>query len=151
MRTVIQRVSEARVIVDGAIVGEIGQGLLLLVGVAVGDAIADVDAVVHKVAGLRVFGDDANKMNTSVVDIEGSVLVVSQFTLQGNVRRGRRPSFTNAAQPEDAAALIDAVCRGLRQHGVNVAEGAFGAHMEVELVNDGPVTIVLDTVDGQVV
>ncbi|MEE8457054.1 MAG: D-aminoacyl-tRNA deacylase [Acidimicrobiia bacterium] len=151
MRTVIQRVSQARVSVDDVTVGEIGIGLVLLVGVAVGDGMPDVDMLVRKVAGLRVFPDDARRMNRSVSDISGSVLVVSQFTLQGDIRRGRRPSFTNAATPDDAVGLIDAVCSGLRRLGITVAEGEFGAHMEVELVNDGPVTIVLDVVEGQVV
>lgn len=151
MRTVIQRVSGARVSVDDVTVGEIGIGLVLLVGVAVGDGMPDVDMLVRKVAGLRVFPDDARRMNRSVSDISGSVLVVSQFTLQGDIRRGRRPSFTKAATPDDAVGLIDAVCSGLRRLGITVAEGEFGAHMEVELVNDGPVTIVLDVVEGQVV
>jgi D-tyrosyl-tRNA(Tyr) deacylase len=151
MRTVIQRVSEARVIVDGVVVAEIGQGMLLLVGVAAGDSIADVDVTVRKVAGLRVFADDALKMNRSVSDVDGSVLVVSQFTLQGDLRRGRRPSFTAAASSDDAEPFIRAVCEGLAQHGIMVAEGIFGAHMEVDIVNDGPVTMVLDVVGGQVV
>ncbi len=143
--------SEARVLVDDVTVGEIGIGLVLLVGVAVGDGIPDADALVAKVAGLRIFPDDAGKMNRSVSDVNGSVLVVSQFTLQGDVRRGRRPSFTNAAAPDHAVGLIDSVCSGLRLQGITVAEGEFGAHMEVDLVNDGPVTIVLDVFDGQVV
>jgi D-tyrosyl-tRNA(Tyr) deacylase len=132
-------------------VGEIGIGLVLLVGVGVGDGIPDANALVRKVAGLRIFADDAGKMNRSVSDVNGSVLVVSQFTLQGDIRRGRRPSFTNAATPDEAVDLIDYVCSGLRRRGIIVAEGEFGAHMEVDLVNDGPVTIVLDVVDGQVV
>ena len=151
MRAVIQRVSEARVLVDDVSVGEIGSGLLLLVGVAVGDDIADVETLVRKVAGLRIFADDARRMNRSVSEIGGAVLVVSQFTLQGDVHRGRRPSFTNAASPGDAVVLIDAMCSGLKGEGITVAEGEFGAHMQVELVNDGPVTIVLDIVDGQVI
>ncbi|MFV1971212.1 MAG: D-aminoacyl-tRNA deacylase [Acidimicrobiia bacterium] len=151
MRSVIQRVSEARVLVDDVTVGEIGRGLLLLVGVAVDDDLTDVDVVVRKVVGLRVFPDEEGKMNRSVCDIGGSVLVVSQFTLLGSVRKGRRPSFTNAARPDDAVPLMAALCAGLRQQGITVAEGEFGAQMRVELVNDGPVTIVLDVVDGQVV
>lgn len=151
VRTVIQRVSEARVIVDGVVVGEIGQGMLLLVGVAVGDSIADVEVTVRKIAGLRIFTDDALKMNRSISDVGGRVLIVSQFTLQGDLRRGRRPSFTAAASPDHAEPLIRAVCEGLRQQGIMVAEGTFGAHMQVELVNDGPITIVLDVVGGQIV
>ncbi len=151
MRTVIQRVSEARVLVDDVVVGEIGRGLLLLVGVAVDDGPADAETVVGKVAGLRVFPDEAGKMNRSVSDIGGSVLVVSQFTLLGSLHRGRRPSFTDAARPEDAVPLMAAVCAGLRQQGIMVAEGEFGAQMRLELVNDGPATIVLDVAHGQVV
>jgi len=134
------------VLVDDVTVGEIGRGLLLLVGVAVDDDLTDVDVVVRKVVGY-----EEGKMNRSVSDIGGSVLVVSQFTLLGSVRKGRRPSFTNAARPDDAVPLMAALCAGLRQHGIMVAEGEFGAQMRVELVNDGPVTIVLDVVDGQVV
>jgi D-tyrosyl-tRNA(Tyr) deacylase len=148
---VIQRVSEARVLVDDVTVGEIGLGLVLLVGVGVGDGIPDADALARKGAGLRIVPDDAGKMNRSLSDVNGSVLVVSQFTLQGDIRRGRRPSFTNAATPEEAVDLIDSVCSGLRGRGIIVAEGEFGAHMEVDLVNDGPVTIVLEVVDGQIV
>lgn len=151
MRAVIQRVSEARVIVDGITVGEIDAGMLIFVGVASGDGPSDVDALVSKASGLRIFTDDEQKMNRSVADIGGSVLVVSQFTLQADVRRGRRPSFTAAAQPGDAEPLIEAVCDGFRQEGLTVAEGVFGASMEVDLVNDGPVTVVLETADGQIV
>jgi D-tyrosyl-tRNA(Tyr) deacylase len=150
MRAVIQRVSEASVAVNNDSVGEIGQGLLILVGVAAGDSTSDVEVLVAKACGMRIFVDDAMKMNRSVTDIGGSILVVSQFTLQADVRRGRRPSFVAAASPSDAEPLIEALCQGFRQEGITVAEGVFGAHMEVELVNDGPVTIVLDVVDGQV-
>jgi D-tyrosyl-tRNA(Tyr) deacylase len=151
VRTVIQRVTEARVRVDDVIVGEIGAGLLLLVGVARGDGPGDAATLVRKVAGLRIFADDDSKMNVSVTDSGGSVLVVSQFTLQADPRKGRRPSFTDAAAPHDAAPLIDAICSGLRECGIAVATGVFGADMQVELANDGPVTIILDIVDGQVV
>ena len=151
MRTVIQRVTEARVRVDDVIVGEIGAGLLLLVGVARGDGPDDAATLVRKVAGLRIFADDDSKMNVSVTDSGGSVIVVSQFTLQADPRKGRRPSFTDAAAPHDAAPLIDAICSGLRECGIAVATGVFGADMQVELANDGPVTIILDIVDGQVV
>lgn len=148
MRTVIQRVTEARVLVDNVVVGEIGAGLLLLVGVAQGDGLDDAATVVSKVRGLRIFADDASKMNFSVADTGGSVLVVSQFTLLADTRKGRRPSFTNAAAPNDAVPLIDAICSGLRECGISVATGVFGADMQVELANDGPVTIVVDVVDG---
>lgn len=151
MRAVIQRVSGANVTVDGGTVGEIGSGVLLLVGVASSDSNADVDALVAKVVGLRIFPDDDGKMNRSVSDAGGSVLVVSQFTLQADIRRGRRPSFTSAARPEKAEPLIERLCERFRSLGLRVAEGQFGANMQVALVNDGPVTIVLDTVDGQVV
>jgi D-tyrosyl-tRNA(Tyr) deacylase len=150
MRAVIQRVSEARVLVDGAVVGGIGDGMLMLVGVASGDTMSDVAALVAKVAGLRIFVDDDMKMNRSITDTRGSILVVSQFTLLADVRRGRRPSFVAAASPADAEPLIEALCQEFRQRGITVQEGAFGAHMEVELINDGPVTIILDTIDGQI-
>ena len=151
MRVVIQRVSEARVTVDGEVVGEIGVGILLLVGVASGDRLFDVESLVTKVAGLRIFVDDRMKMNNSIVDAGGSILVVSQFTLLADARRGRRPSFTVAAPPAVAEPLVDALCAGLRKQGIAVEEGVFGAQMEVELVNDGPVTIILETDDGQIV
>ena len=151
MRVVIQRVSEARVTVDGEVVGEIGVGILLLVGVASGDRLFDVESLVTKVAGLRIFVDDRMKMNNSIVDAGGSILVVSQFTLLADARRGRRPSFTAAAPPAVAEPLVDALCAGLRKQGIAVEEGVFGAQMEVELVNDGPVTIILETDDGQIV
>lgn len=151
MRVVIQRVSEARVTVDGEVVGEIGVGMLLLVGVASGDRLFDVESLVTKVAGLRIFVDDRMKMNNSIVDAGGSILVVSQFTLLADARRGRRPSFTAAAPPAVAEPLVDALCAGLRKQGIAVEEGVFGAQMEVELVNDGPVTIILETDDGQIV
>jgi D-tyrosyl-tRNA(Tyr) deacylase len=151
VRAVIQRVSEARVVVDGVVEGEIGAGMVILVGVASGDSSSDVEALVAKVPGLRIFVDGEMKMNRSISDIGGSVLVVSQFTVLADLRRGRRPSFTGAASPEDAEPLVDDFCSKLRQQGVAVAEGVFGAHMSVELVNDGPVTIILDTLDGQIV
>jgi len=151
MRIVIQRVSESRVIVDGVIVGEIGVGMLLLVGVGSGDGMSDVESVITKVAGLRIFMDDRMKMNRSILDVGGSILVVSQFTLLADTRRGRRPSFTAAASPTDAEPLVESLCVGLRKRGIGVEEGVFGAQMEVELVNDGPVTIILETEDGQVI
>lgn len=151
MRAVVQRVSRARVRVAGEVVGEIGPGLLVLVGAARGDTAADAAALADKLAGLRVFPDDEGRMNVSVGESGGAVLVVSQFTLLGDVRKGRRPSFTEAAAPEDAEALVDEVVALLRRAGLPCATGRFRAHMEVELLNDGPVTLVLETRDGRVV
>ncbi len=151
MRAVIQRVERAQVTVDGEVVGAIGPGLLLLVGVARGDGPGDVSAIASKVAGLRVFRDDEGRMNLSVSEVGGSVLVVSQFTLYGDVRRGRRPSFVEAADPVGAEALVDGVVGELRASGLAVETGRFGAMMAVALVNDGPVTILLETRDGRVV
>ncbi|MEN8041978.1 MAG: D-aminoacyl-tRNA deacylase [Actinomycetota bacterium] len=151
MRVVVQRVTEGRVIVAGDEVGAIGPGLVLLVGVASSDSMADVDAVVRKIVGLRVFSDDAGQMNRSVADVGGSILVVSQFTLQADIRKGRRPSFTDAARPTVAEPLVDAMCEALIRQGVATSTGTFGAHMHLELTNDGPVTIVIDSLDGQLV
>ncbi len=150
MRAVIQRVARASVTVDGEVVGEIGPGLLVLLGVADGDNRADGEALVEKLLGLRIFPDEDAKMNLSVVDIAGSVLVVSQFTLLADIRKGRRPSFTGAAPPADAAALVDEVVAMIAARGVNVASGRFGAMMDVELLNVGPVTIIADVSDGRV-
>ncbi len=145
MRAVIQRVSRASVTVDGRIVGAIERGLLALVGVSVDDSEADADALAHKIAGLRVFGDGEGAMNLALADAGGEVLVVSQFTLLGDARKGRRPSFVTAARGELAARLYGRVSERLRDTGLSVATGVFGADMAVELVNDGPVTILLDT------
>ena len=145
MRAVLQRVTSARVRVEDAIVGEIGRGLLVLVGVARGDTAADAAAIAAKITALRVFEDEAGKMNLAVGDVQGSVLVVSQFTLLGDCRGGRRPSYIDAAPPEAANALYEAVVAALRAGGLTVATGTFRAHMAVELVNDGPVTLLLDT------
>ncbi len=150
MRAVVQRVSRAQVTVDDTTVGSIGRGLLVLVGVTHDDAAADAEALAEKLTGLRVFADRDSKMNLSVSDVGGSCLVVSQFTLYGSVRRGRRPSFTAAADPARAAELIDHLVATMRSVGVPVSEGEFGAMMEVELLNDGPVTLVIDTRDGRV-
>jgi D-tyrosyl-tRNA(Tyr) deacylase len=151
MRAVVQRVSAASVVVDGAVVGSIGTGLLVLAGVGHDDGPADVAALASKLAGLRIFPDEQGKMNRSVAEAGGAMLVVSQFTLQGDVRRGRRPSFTAAAPPEHAEPLVDLLVERLRDHGVDVETGAFGAAMQVHLVNSGPVTLVVDVAGGSVV
>ena len=150
MRAVVQRALSARVTVDQRVTGEIGPGLLAFVGVEQGDGPSDVDYIVSKVRDLRIFedeGDEAGRkrMNRSVVDVGGSVLVVSQFTLAGDARNGRRPSFTNAATPELARALYEDVVRQLSASGLHVETGEFQAMMQVALVNDGPVTILLDS------
>jgi len=142
---VVQRVSRARVLVKTEVVGAIGPGLLVLLGVGRDDGDAEVAWAVDKIAGLRIFEDDAGKMNRSVTDIGGAVLVVSQFTLYGDVRKGRRPSFIAAGDPADADARYREVCDGLRARGLEVATGRFQAHMAVASVNDGPVTILLDS------
>ncbi len=145
MRIVLQRVSSARVVVDGAVAGEIGPGLLVLLGVTHGDTGEQARLLAGKVARLRIFEDDQGKMNRSVADAGGSVLVVSQFTLYGDCRKGRRPSFDAAAPPEHARALYERFVAEVRALGLPVATGVFQAHMQVELVNDGPVTMVLDS------
>lgn len=150
MRAVVQRVSRASVTVEGAVVGEIGIGLAVLVGVGPWDTAAEASALAAKLVGLRIFADDAGKMNRSVLEASGSILVVSQFTLYGDVRKGRRPSFVDAAPPEVAEPLVRHVVDTIEANGVDVATGIFGASMEVELVNDGPVTLVLDLADGRI-
>ena len=145
MRVVIQRVSEASVTVGQKTVGAIGQGLMVLLGVAQGDTSQEAKALAEKTAGLRIFEDDAGKMNRSVEEIGGSLLVVSQFTLLGDCRKGRRPGFTDAAPPELADQLYEEYVAALRSRGVNVATGVFRADMQVALVNDGPVTMLLDS------
>jgi D-tyrosyl-tRNA(Tyr) deacylase len=145
MRAVIQRVSRAAVRVDGVTVGQIGRGFLVLLGVTHSDGRAEADWMARKLAGLRVFEDDAGKMNLGLAEVGGAVLVVSQFTLYGDARKGRRPSFTDAARPEQAEPLIDYFVLKLQEEGVPVQTGQFQATMEVELVNDGPVTLWLDT------
>lgn len=151
VRAVLQRVTEANVTVAGEVIGAIGHGIVLLVGVENGDDGDDAAALAVKVAGLRVFADDQGHMNKSLLDDGGEALVVSQFTLLGNIRRGRRPSFTSAATPEVAEPLVARVVELLEVAGVRVATGSFGAKMEVDLVNDGPVTIVIDVRQGRVV
>lgn len=150
MRAVVQRVSRASVRVAGTTVGEIGHGLVLLVAQESTDGEADAEALVDKVVHLRIFADDESKMNRSVLDVGGEILVVSQFTLAGDVRKGRRPSFTRAAAPDVAAPAIEDLVARFRTRGVEVATGTFGAMMDVELVNDGPVTLVIDVADGAV-
>ncbi|MGC8643788.1 MAG: D-aminoacyl-tRNA deacylase [Isosphaeraceae bacterium] len=145
MRAVIQRVSRASVEVEGREVGRIGQGFLVLLGVARGDAEADAAWLADKLLGLRVFEDDEGKMNRSVVDVRGGILVVSQFTLLADCRTGRRPSFTEAAAPEDAERLYERFTSLLAASGLDVATGVFRAMMKVSLINDGPVTLLLDS------
>ncbi len=145
MRAVIQRVSEASVRVDDEVVGAIGAGLLVLLGVDVKDTESDAEYIVGKIAGLRIFNDDDGKFNRSIEDIGGAVLLVSQFTLHGDCRKGRRPSFIGAARPEQAIPLYERTAARLRAAGLQVETGRFGAHMDVSLVNDGPVTILLDS------
>ena len=147
MRLVLQRVTRASVTVDDAVVGSIDAGLLILVGVAEDDNEAQADALARKVAGLRIFADSDGRFNESVRDVGGSALVVSQFTLHADVRKGRRPSFVQAARPEVAEPLVDRFAETLRNQGIHVETGVFGAAMSVELVNDGPFTIVIDSAD----
>lgn len=145
MRAVVQRVTRASVKVDGEITGEIGHGLLVLLGVAQEDVEADADYLAEKITGLRIFEDEAGKMNLSVVDTGGAVLAVSQFTLFGDVRRGKRPSFDAAARPERARELYEYFVARIRALGLRCETGRFQAMMDVELVNSGPVTILLDS------
>ena len=144
MRAVVQRVARAEVRVDGAVVGAVGQGLLVLLGVGPGDTPATAAWMADRLAGLRIFADADGRMNLSVRDAGGGALVVSQFTLYGDATRGRRPSFVGAAPPELARPLYEAVADALAAAGVPTARGIFGAHMDVELVNDGPVTLLLE-------
>ena len=145
MRAVIQRVSRAEVRVDGIVVGAVERGFLVLLGVARGDEEADAAALADKVAALRIFEDPAGKMNLALAEVGGGVLVVSQFTLLGDARKGNRPSFVEAAPPEQGNALYERFCALLREKGLPVATGTFRATMAVELTNDGPVTILLDS------
>lgn len=146
MRVVLQRCSEATVKIDGEICGEIGQGLLLLLGIAPEDTLNEVEWMTNKVSGLRIFETDDGRMNRSVLDVNGEILVVSQFTLYGNCRKGRRPSFVGAGHPSMAEPLVEQFCQKLRSIGVSrVATGRFGANMKVGLINDGPVTLIIDS------
>jgi D-aminoacyl-tRNA deacylase len=147
LRAVVQRVSRAAVRVDGITVGTIGRGFLVLVGVTHADGRTEAEWLARKIAGLRIYEDDAGKINLGLTDVGGAVLVVSQFTLYGDARKGRRPSFTDAARSEQAEPLVDYFANRLREEGLHVESGVFGAMMEVELVNDGPVTLWLDTED----
>ena len=144
MRVVCQRVTEARVTVEGSVVGEIGPGLVILLGVERGDRDEDADRLAGKVARLRIFEDSAGKFDRSLLDIGGAALVVSQFTLIADTRKGNRPSFARAAPPEDAQPLYERFCRALADTGVSVERGVFAARMAVALVNDGPVTVILE-------
>jgi D-tyrosyl-tRNA(Tyr) deacylase len=144
MRAVIQRVSEAGVTVEGKVTGAIGKGLLVLLGVGHADTEATAQALAAKIVKLRIFSDAEGKMNLSVQDVAGGVLAVSQFTLLADTRKGNRPSFTDAAPPEKGNSLYEEFCRAVAGLGVPVAKGVFGAHMDVRLTNDGPVTIVMD-------
>jgi D-aminoacyl-tRNA deacylase len=148
VRAVVSRVAWARVVADGELTGEIGPGLLVLVGVTHADTTDEAAWLAAKVAGLRVFNDDQGVMNRSLAETGGGVLVVSQFTLYGDARRGRRPSYIAAAPPERAAPLVEAVAKALAGAGVPVATGRFGADMRVESAGDGPVTILLDSAPG---
>lgn len=145
MRMVVQRVTRASVTVDGEVTGKIGRGYMVLVGAEVGDTEADARLCADKLAGLRVFVDDEGKMNRSVLDVGGEILLVSQFTLLGDARHGRRPSYIAAARPEEAEPLLETMKAMLEEKGLHVETGRFRAHMDVELVNDGPVTILIDS------
>ncbi len=145
MLACVQRVSEARVTVDGEIVGQIGRGLLVLLGVAATDTTADAEWLAQKLAGLRVFDNAEGKMNLALADVQGAMLVVSQFTLLGDCSKGRRPSFTRAAPPEQAERLYEHFVACVRRHGVSAVTGRFRAMMQVALINDGPVTLLVET------
>jgi D-tyrosyl-tRNA(Tyr) deacylase len=144
MRAVVQRVSAARVVVDGAVAGEIGRGLCVLLGVAREDGEEEAERLAGRIARLRIFENDDGRFDRSLLDVGGEALVVSQFTLIADTRKGNRPSFTDAASPEQAEPLYEEFCAALQELGVVVARGRFGSRMAVELLNDGPVTIVLD-------
>ncbi|CAI3340108.1 D-tyrosyl-tRNA(Tyr) deacylase [Enterococcus cecorum] len=145
MRAVIQRVSQAKVVVDDNTVGQIGKGFMILLGVHEQDTQTDVDYLVGKISKLRVFEDDQQKMNRSIIDVDGKILSISQFTLFADTKKGNRPSFVQAAKPDTAIPLYEAFNEGLRQAGIPVETGIFGADMKCHLVNDGPVTIIIDS------
>jgi len=145
MRAVVQRVSQARVLVNGQVVGQIGPGIVVLLGVGRGDTVASAEYLAEKIVGLRIFDDQQGKMNQSLAETGGGALVISQFTLFGDVRRGRRPRFERAAPPEEANLLYEEFIRALRGAGVPVQTGVFQARMTIELANEGPVTILVDS------
>lgn len=145
MRAVIQRVSQAKVVVDDNTVGQIGKGFMILLGVHEQDTQTDVDYLVGKISKLRVFEDEQQKMNRSIIDVDGKILSISQFTLFADTKKGNRPSFVQAAKPDTAIPLYEAFNEGLRQVGIPVETGIFGADMKCHLVNDGPVTIIIDS------
>lgn len=145
MRAVVQRVKESSVAIDGQTVGQCGQGLMILIGVEEGDTDKDLQYIADKAPNLRIFEDEAGKMNRSVLDVGGQILAVSQFTLLGDARGGRRPSFTAAARPDTAVPMYDKLVERWRSMGIHVETGVFGADMQVSLINDGPVTILLDS------
>jgi D-tyrosyl-tRNA(Tyr) deacylase len=144
MRAVVQRVSRASVSVEGEVVGAIGRGVAVLVGVTHGDTEEQAEWLARKIAGLRIFEDDVGKLNAGLLDVDGAALVISQFTLYADAHKGRRPGFSDAAPPEVAEPLVEHFAQALRGHGVAVETGVFGAHMLVEIHNDGPVTILLE-------
>lgn len=145
MRAVIQRVKKASVIVDNNLIGKIDKGLLVFLGVSDNDTENDLDYIFDKTVGLRVFEDEQGKMNKALVDVYGSILIVSQFTLYGDARKGKRPSFSHAARPDKAIPLYEKFIEKCKESGLNTQTGQFGADMDVELINDGPVTILLDS------
>ena len=145
MRAVVQRVKNASVTVGSEIISSINQGFLVLLGVEKGDTQQDIDYIVNKIVGLRIFEDSDEKMNLSVLDIKGEIIVVSQFTLAGDARKGRRPSFSNAMEPDKANQMYTQTVDQIKSFGINVGTGEFGAMMDVELINSGPVTILLDS------
>ncbi|MBN2878999.1 MAG: D-tyrosyl-tRNA(Tyr) deacylase [Clostridia bacterium] len=145
MRAVVQRVKNASVTVDGKVVSSIGNGFLVLLGVENGDTQQDIDYIVSKITGLRIFEDSDEKMNLSIMDVKGEIIVVSQFTLAGDARKGRRPSFSNAMLPDKANQMYMQLVESIKSFGINVGTGIFGAMMDVELINSGPVTILLDS------
>lgn len=148
MRAVVQRVSSASVEVKGELVGKVSKGLLVFLGVGEEDEENDLDYLCNKIIGLRIFEDEEDRMNLSVQDIDGEILVISQFTLYGDVRKGKRPSFTKSAHPEIAEKLYEKFIEKIKDQGIHTEKGIFGAHMEVSLVNDGPVTILIDSKKG---
>ncbi|MEL6388866.1 MAG: D-aminoacyl-tRNA deacylase [Bacteroidota bacterium] len=145
MRVIVQRVSQASVISDGVLTGEIGQGFVILLGIQAADTADDLEYIIKKVSGLRVFGDEEGKMNRSIHDVSGQILLVSQFTLYASTKKGNRPSFIQAARPEDAIPLYEACIASFTACGLPPQTGVFGADMQLSLVNDGPVTIFIDS------